>query len=512
MARIPLKQPLRGANRQKTASSISIPAGTGGLNGKDPWDQMKPEDAIILDNWIPIPGKCVMRNGYIPWSTGLGGQVETLEEWAGPTSRKMIAGANGHLWDASAQGAATSLKSGLSSNRWQGINFKGRLFLGNGVDAPQDFNGTTMSTTAWTGPGANTALIQPNAYRSRLYWVEEGTTVVWYGGVEAIQGALTSFDIGSVMRQGGALLFTATWSRDTGAGSAEYLVFVTTTGEVLVYNGAFPSDDSWTIIAQFQIGAPLSIRAACNIGPELTLLTYDGLVQFSKLLSVGRATPDTQVSDKLGTKISDMIQEFGVQFGWETLVYPNGNLIIVNAPATTGNLQYQFVMQTVSKGWCRFVGLNANTFSLFNNLLYFGGTDGVVYRADQGQADNGSNISSDIQTAYNYCGARSSNKSFDLIRPIIFSDGNIMPAISLETDFQSFPPNSSPSFSGTGGTQWDVGQWDTFQWAGGLTLQSNWIGVNGLGYSASIRMQVASKALRCEVQSFDIVFQRGDFL
>jgi hypothetical protein len=512
MGRAPLRQPLRTANRQRTSVSVSIPSGTGGWNGRDPWDQMKPEDAIILDNFIPTPGKLVLRNGYQPWATGLGGQVETGAEWAGSTSRKSIAAANGNLWDVTANAAATSLASGFISNRWQTINFKGRLFLGNGNDAPQDFDGATMSATAWTGPSANSALIQPNVYRSRIYWTESGSTKVWYGGVEAIQGALTSFDVGGVAKYGGYLFFTQTWSRDTGAGSAEYLVFFMSTGEVLVYNGAFPSDATWTLVARFKMGAPLSIRAAWNIGPELVVLTYDGLVQFSKVLSVGRDTPDTRVSDKLGSKVSDAVGDFGVLFGWEGLIYPNGNLIIVNVPATSGTLQYQFVMHTVSKAWCRFTGINANTFWLYNNDLYFGGTDGKVYKADTGRSDNGANILGDLQTAYNYCGNRASNKSFELVRPIIFTDGSIMPALDLETDFQSITPTSTPSFSGASGTPWDTALWDTFKWGAGLSLQSNWVGVNGLGYSASIRMQVATNSLQCTVQSFDIVFQRGDFL
>lgn len=511
MPAISRRQPLRTANRQRTSVSISFPAGTGGWNGKDPWDQMAPEDAIILDNFIPYPGRIELRQGCEKWSTGLGGQVETIAEWAGPSSRKMIAAANGHLWDSSAQAGGTSLASGYTSNRWQCINFKGRLFGGNGSDAPFDFDGTTINSTAWTGPTSNSALIQPNVYRNRLYWVENATAKVWYGGVEAITGALTSFDLGGASQWGGYIMMTKTWSRDTGAGAAEYLAFFMSTGEILVYSGAFPSDASWTLISRFKIGAPLSNRAACNVGPELIVLTYDGLVQFSKLLSMGRSTPDTQLSDKIGIKFSEAVQDFGVLFGWEILLYPNGNLIVANVPAVTSTTQYQYCMQTVSKGWCRFTGWNANTFCVFNNDLYFGG-NGIVYKAMSGRSDDGANINGDLQTAFNYCGSRSSNKSFEMIRPIIFTDGVIGPAIALETDFQSYNPDSVPTFSGSGGTLWDTALWDTFLWAATPVLQSNWIGVTGLGYSASIRMQVSTNALQCKVQSFDVIFQRGDFL
>lgn len=473
---------------------------------------MKPEDAIILDNFIVEPGRCTLRNGFQTWGTALGGPVLTLEEWAGGTVRRMLAGAGGKIWNVTAAGAGVSLGTGFSNNQWQSQQFMGRLFMLNGTDAPQDFDGTTLSATAWTGPSSINTLIQPNTYRNRLYMVESGTTRVWYGGVQAIQGALTSFDIASVAQLGGQIYFTATWSRDSGAGSAEYFVIVMDTGEMLVYTGAFPSDDSFQLVARFKIGTPLSRRAYCNYGPDLLILTFDGVVPFSELLQVGRDTPQIQISDKLGSAITNMINSYGVQFGWEVSLYPKGNLVIVNAPATSTNLQYQFVMQTVSQGWCRFVGMNANTFTTFADNLYFGGNDGNVYKALIGTADNGAIITGDMQTAFNYCGSRGINKNFKMIRPIIFTDGSISPGIDLETDFQSTNPTSMPSFSGSGGTLWDTALWDTFLWGGGLNLQSNWIGVTGLGYSCSIRMRVTTNSLQCIVQSFDIVFERGAFM
>lgn len=506
-----VRQALRTARRQQVSRGVSIPAGSGGWNRRDSLDQMKPEDAVILDNWIPEPNGTRLRRGFEPHATGLGAAVQTLAEWAGPSGRDLIAAANGKIWDVTSAAAATELATGYTSNKWQTANFMGRLFGVNGTDAPFDYNGTAVASTAWTGLTiAN--LIDVNVYRSRLWFVEQNTTYAWYGGVEAITGALTRFNLASVARRGGKLLCTKTWSRDSGNGPSQYIVFVMDTGECLVYQGADPGFSDFAIVARFEIGEPLTIRAFCNFGPDLLVLTRDGVLPFSQIMSIGYATQNMAISKKIGDAVGDVVRQYGATFGWEIMSYPQSDWIVVNVPVASGATQYQYVMNAVSGGWCRFKGMNANTFCLLNNDLYFGGNDGVVYKADTGTSDNGSNIEGDIQTAFNYCGSRGTNKSFRLVRPVLFSDGDIMPALDINTDFQSINPTGTPTFSGSAGTEWDAGDWDSFDWAGGLALKAQWISVNGLGYNASVRMQVATNTVECLLNSFDIVFENGGFM
>lgn len=508
-------KPLDSNNRKQVSTGVSIPCGFGGWNLRDPVADMPANDALTIDNFFAEPGRIRLRNGFVVQSTGLGtGPVEGLFEFANGTTRKLIGCANLGIYDCSSIGAATLLyNTSITSNRWQGVNFGSRLLTFNGADAPLSYDGTTVTTAGWTGPATVSNLISATVYRSRVYAVEKGTQKVWYGGVAAITGAMTAFDLSQVTLRGGQIQFCHVWTRDTGTGSQEFFVIVMDTGEVMVYQGAYPGDAAtWGIVARFFCGAPLSRRSFVNFGAELLLLTQDGLVVFSDLLSVGTATPASKVSDKIGRAISDMLDNYGAPFGWEAFYYPHGNMLMINSPVSANTTQYQFVMNTLNNAWCRFLGMNANTWSLFNNSPYFGGNDGKVYKADSGYSDNGTNITADLQTAFNYYGSRGQIKRFNLIRPVMVSDGTVSPAIEIDVDFNSSVPTAVPTSSASSGAVWDVAPWDTSDWGGSPQLIRNWTAVFGIGYCGSVRMRAVTNSVQIIVQSFDLIFERGGYL
>ena len=54
----------------RTSKSInySLPAPTGGLNVRDSLDVMARTDAIVMDNYIPLDTKVVLRKGYCKYA------------------------------------------------------------------------------------------------------------------------------------------------------------------------------------------------------------------------------------------------------------------------------------------------------------------------------------------------------------------------------------------------------------------------------------------------------------
>src|SRR3546814_11110940 len=60
-----------------------------------------------------------------------------------------------------------------------------------------------------------------------------------------------------------------------------------------------------------------------------------------------------------------------------------------------------------------------------SDLLYFGGTDGRVMKADTGAADDDANIEADGKTSFQYFGGRGNLKRFTMLRPIIATDGDL---------------------------------------------------------------------------------------
>ena len=91
---------------------------------------------------------------------------------------------------------------------------------------------------------------------------------------------------------------------------------------------------------------------------------------------------------------------------------PRRNIALINIPITASSRSDQYVMNILTGAWTRFIGWNALCFSLYNENLYFGGSDGKVYQTDYGQTDNGSTIAAEIRTAFNYFGDDTRQKQF----------------------------------------------------------------------------------------------------
>ena len=132
---------LDNSRRTGTSQSGSIPAPVRGWNVRDSLANMPEDFAVELENIFPNLTSCDLRSGFLSHSTGNGsGAVETLVEYAGPVTRKLLSAAGSVIYDSSAEGASASIATGKSNARWQttmfgtsGGNF---LFMVNGEDAP----------------------------------------------------------------------------------------------------------------------------------------------------------------------------------------------------------------------------------------------------------------------------------------------------------------------------------------------------------------------------------------
>ena len=76
-------KPLRAktTSRAQTASTASVPAPVGGWNARDPLSMMRPEDAVILENWIPRTADVTTRRGAAYHLTDLPAKVRTLASY-----------------------------------------------------------------------------------------------------------------------------------------------------------------------------------------------------------------------------------------------------------------------------------------------------------------------------------------------------------------------------------------------------------------------------------------------
>ena len=393
-------------------------------------------------------------------------------------------------------------------------------------------NGTTFTYTALSAPATSPAsplgsytvakfitgidssnLIHVNLHKDRLYFVEEGALRFWYLGTNAISGAVTSYDLGGVARNGGYIMAMGTWTLDAGYGVDDYAVFVTNNGEAIVYKGSDPSDpNDWALIGVWQLGQVFARRCFFKFAGDLLLITQDGIVPLASALQSSRLDPRINITDKIYYAVSEAADLYNAEFGWQIHYYAKQNMLIFNIPVIGG--QQQYVMHNITKAWASFSGINATCFEVYDENMYFGG-NGYVGRFWDGLSDNDQNIKASCQQAYSYFDARGQLKRFTMVRPILFTD-NGTPAIlcGINTDFETQNNVGQVSFNPALVSVgiWDTSLWDDAEWGGGNTISKNWQGVTGIGYSAGIILNIASQDIDVRWASTDYVMEKGGVL
>lgn len=506
-------------NRRQRAITASIPPPIGGLNARDPLADMDPKDAITLTNIFPEPNYVTVRRGFTSHSdTGSADPIDTLMTYAAPSGNQvLLAASGGKIFDATA--TATALASGFASDQWQYVNFTtpGGHFITmvNGVSTVKTFNGTSIADSTFAASGLTASnLINVCAHQERLWFVEKNTLNAWYGDTQAIGGTLYPFPVGSFCDLGGRLLAMGTISTTAGLSPDDYLCMVTDQGEVLIYQGTDPADAStWALAERLRLGTPIGYRCLVRIGGDLVVITTEGAISIRKSMEFARGQQDrAAVTDKIRDLFNSAARSYSANFGWSALVYPKARYVVFNIPVGSDAGQYLFVMNSVTGAWCKFTGLSGPSWALLDDDLYFGGNDGVVYKADSGYDDNGAAIVGEGKTAFNYLRTNTQQKFFTMLRPIFQSNGAPGFAISLSVDFGNTPPGSNITPASTTGGVWGTSDWGTGVWGGESRLTKNWQTVGAIGFCGAVGFRVTVDGQSCRVLSFDVAAQPGGVL
>lgn len=498
--------------RGQVAQSYSLPAPTGGLNARDAYTDMKPDDAVGLVNVFPEANYVAVRKGYAEWATDMTDPIQTLMVWNGLTgSDKLFAVAGTSIWDATASGAATEEVMSLTNAKfqWTTMQNSGGLWLVavNGADDVQLYDGLAWTTAVITGVSADT-FINLCSFKRRLWFVQEDSLDLYYLATEAIQGAATAFPLGSVFRRGGYIMAIGSFSRDAGEGPDDFLTIVTNNGEVAVYQGTDPdSAETWSLVGMFDIGKPIGRRCMTRLNGDLTIITQDGVISMQATLQFDRsAGQKAAITAKIQTLFSLYAQRYRLNFGWQPCVYPKARYLIVNVPASADLSQSQLVMNTVTGSWTQFTGMNAGCWAVANDLLYFGGNAGIVYQADSGYLDNGSAIPFSCRTSWQmHNGA--TNKQFTAVQPVMLTGGSAAFAIQVDVDFQTTTPTGYSTSPSVSGMTWPFTWPGT--WSGVDILDASWQSVGSIGTWSSINIAGSVNGAALQINSFNLVSVKG---
>lgn len=495
--------------------SKTLPAPFGGLNLRDDIAALEENEARVLENWLPTTGQLSIRPGFDDHGTGIGtGEVKTLAAFMGYTASHLIAAGGGKVYNTTSAGAATELATGFTQDRWQTALYGNRLFLVNGADAPQVYNGTTCSAIVWTGSGlTNTNLVNVALVRNRLWFCENSSADVWYGDVGQIAAAsaLTKFQL-SQIASGGICMAVGSWSRvDSGDGADDLTVFMMSTGEAIVYQGD-PST-SFSLVGKYQTAPPIGRQCLFKVGGELVAVTRLGFMPMSAAVQqqVGKSLDFSSVDPwgKIAPGVVTDAASYASNGGWHGCLH-NG-IVYVNVPKTPGVVSLQRVLVTRNGAWTDYTKLNASSLCSFGGDLYFGAQTGGKVFKQTGVSDNGESIIASASGAFIYPTSAKNTNIYTAARPKLQADGTVSGLIGVDTDFVV------RSLSGTSVNLIDTGSsesawgnpWNTTPWGIRSAADNKWFTVTGEGKAVSVRLRVLSSSSQLDWFNTDLLYKPG---
>jgi hypothetical protein len=489
-----------GSVRRQSSVVLPIPAPVGGLNKRDSLAQMPVTDAYELDNWFPKTDGVETRNGYTSHATGFGASVKSLAVYEGGGSQKLLGFANNSMFNVTAAGAVgAAIKTGRSTDIVNTCMFANTatqfLYIVDGASNPATYDGTTYTERVITGvTTADNNLVYVHNFKQRLFFAAINECCFYYLPVSAVAGAASRFDLGEIAQTGGNLIAIASITRDGGAGPDDFIAFVLSTGEIIVYQGTDPSSASaWALVGRYRTAKPIGRNCVIEYGGDVLLITEIGLVGLNQLFN-GRVYDETldPISNKIGNSLDPYVT-LADTIGWEACLFGPGSKLILNVPLTSNGRYQQFVMNVTTKAWCRFTGINALCWAVVGRKLYFGAADGKVYEADTGKSDNGSPIEASCKQAYSYFDMPEV-KHF-LTARLMFQYSGMPPVISgFNVNFSDNAQLFTDTNTGTptDGGAWNTSPWNTTGWAQESSTQSYYMEINKMGTSGSIWFKASS--------------------
>jgi hypothetical protein len=538
------KMLMRSPARPKTPNRLitkSIPPPIEGWDSSSPIQAMLPKRALYLDNWFPEQAYCRIRRGHVLHAqvhdegeeeieepptpavppAPITSAVETLMAYHGLTANKLFAVAGGTINDVTANDDGVFVDDGYTNSRFQHTNFTtsgGKFLVGvNGADTPITYDGSTLGAVSVDSDAVDDA-IHINAHKRRLWFTINESTVARYLPIDSIGGTSVAFDFGAQFTKGGYLMATGTWTIDSGSGPDDLFVAISSRGQVAIYQGTNPaSADTWSLVGVFDLGAPIGRRCLTKIAGDLALITIDGVIPLSKAISLDRgAIQLVELTARIQKAMNDAATLYGANFGWQLIGYPRGTAAFLNIPTTEGSAGRQFVMNTLSGAWCRYIGMNAICWETMDDRIFFGGAGGKVFEHDIGSLDNGMAITLKLKPAFNYFGSPGKNKHFKQVRPILTTNGQVVPSIDLNVDFEDRDPPIVATVIELEGALWGEAVWGSFEWGSTAEQsQAEWIEASNVGFCATpnMRAQVSQSSgldVVLHVNGFDVRYEEAE--
>jgi len=425
--------------------------------------------------------------GYEAFGVTLGAAVRSVFSFKG----KLIAMAGGKIWEVGAS-SNTELATGFSTSAtWQATEYQGVLVLCNGVDPPQQYNGTAVTAITITD---NTPAIWSNArpqgaavFRRRLfYWGDPTNPDRVYtprpgtlGNFDTSEGTADAFDVD--LGFGGVVTGIRSFTNDFLAICKQRCTrrltgdspFGSTAGESFAIT---PVSD--------EVGC-LASRTIIPVGKDHLFFSDRGLRRF---------TTSDQYGDVDVQQPGQTVKDINSGLAWQNIstacaVYiPERDEVLVSVP--NGSSSSNNLILTYSPTYetpTRRTGIQANCFVMHNRVLHFGSDNGRIYRYSSGFSYAGAAYPAKWVSKWVSFGGIARNKRFRRLTLIAEGTGQVTFFIKWQILQGDRIISSSEAETAGTGVLWDSATWDVSEWdTAGPALYT----IPNLGRGQAIKLEI----------------------
>jgi hypothetical protein len=562
---------LRGQAQQ--IQSAWFPAPTMGINRTDSLGDLQPTEAFILNNMVASANGVAVRAGFTNHVTDIGNSTTTEVRTVFPfndVSRdkslsrdRLFAFTDQGIYDVTNAGSNPALMpiyDGLGSNT---VLSTGWVTKGGDAGWVCALNFTTAATANGKhyllacdivngyhvydpdGGGANIGrwykVTQGNSgqaiegidptkfshvvsWKGRLIFTETDSSRAWYLTPGTITGTGASkpvaIDMGSRFVFGGFLKGCFSWTYDGGAGVDDFLVAISSAGDVIVWQGIAPGDESFQIKGVWYIGdVPRGRRVADDYGGDLLMLGSLGLIPISALVQGGREGEAKYLTYKVQDLVRRFFREQGNLWGWNLRSIPAFGGYVVNTPRGLSQTYIGLYMAFTTQSWSTISDVPSLDWAEFRNAQYFSTYDGRICTLggsiDTTQVSSGvfteDPIAWQLVTGFQAFDAPANWKAVQLIRPVFLATQLPLYNVAARYDFDIALPQVVDPPPTTVGAKWDIALWDVDSWGGGFVTEQPTIGAVGVGRWVAVTLSGRS-SVATNLLGFNLLYKPGGLL
>ena len=500
---------IAAARRQSgpVAQPVPMPAPTGGWVTAQNLAASKEGTCAVLTNAYATTTGIRIRGGNVKYAT-LPGPVESMMNYVGATSQQMFAASSGAIYPltnvVSPVITPAPVVSGQTSNYYARANFSATggyyMYVVNGTDPARLYDGTTWqavgtATTPIAVTGAVTSVwSHVNVYRNRLYFVRKNGLIIDYLPVDQVGGAAAQLSLSGIFLKGGSIMFTATWSSESGSSALnDYLVVVSNMGEAAIFQGSFPSGTDWQYVGVYEISKPLGINGWMKAGGDIVIETERGAVPVS---AARYKDPAALSLDAVSRAIEpNWTKEARARstLPWELAKWDAKGLFYVIMPVTTAqDAPINFTGNLQTGAWSLYTGWGMRCHAIHKDQMYFGCNDGTVRAAEVTGYDLDKPYNVQLAYAWNHLGNPGYTKTVRQAKAEFLTAYPFSVQVSASIGYSiTFPSPPNVEVDTLTSSLWDVGKWDLAVWdAVPATKTTRWQSVGMTGDVFALQLQI----------------------